>query len=233
MSWLVVFCLHVMEVSVSNSIVKGLAKMMGAIALGSLLVVGAAVPAAAQGLTGATTAVAAVTATQVSLDASQFALPANLSFIADANADQGPRPGVGAPTHTMGGKQVMVMVQGGLFHNFNTGFTLGAGVAFKPMKDNNKFEVGGDFNYARYSGLNGVYVAINGQYDIHLQQSKAVPFLGGGIGIAHFSGGTNTDPEILGGVDFETSGGQSIRAQVRFFFTPVYTTTIVLVGFAF
>ena len=220
-----------MEVSVSNRIPMKM--QMSALALGSLLVVGAAVPAAAQGLTGAATATA-VTATEVSLNASQFALPADdVSFIADANADQGRTPGVGAPTHTMGGKQVMVMVQGGLFHYSTNGFLLGAGVAFKPMKDNNKFEVSGDFNYARNNGFNGVYIAIDGQYDIHLQQSKAVPFLGGGVGIAHFSGFTHGDPEILGGVDFETSGGQAIRAQVRFLFLPGYTATALLIGFAF
>jgi len=219
---------------VSNSMAKGLTKMqMGALALGSLLMVGAAVPAAAQGLSGATTATA-VTATQVSFDASQYALPADLSFVADANADQGQRPGVGAPMHQVGSKQAMFMVQGGLlFCCSNTGFDVGVGASIKPMKDNDKFEVGGDVNFGRLYAVNALYISVSGQYDMHMQNSKAVPFVGGGLGVTHVTGATNTNPELLAGVDWETGGGKALRAQVRFIFTPGSTTTALLIGMAF
>jgi hypothetical protein len=113
---------------------------------------------------------------------------------------------------------------------------VGAGAAFKPMADNDKFEVGGDANFGRIGGANDIYISVNGQYDMHLQQSKAVPFVGAGIGIYHLSSGgygtTNTAFQILGGIDWQTGGGKALRAQVRFLFTTL-TTTVVMIGYAF
>src|SRR5579871_5490509 len=209
-----------MEVCV-NRIPKSLTRVhVSALLLGLVLMVGAAVPAAAQGLEGTSTAAIAATDTY-SPAGSGFvrSLPADVTFLAPDQA----RPGTSnTPTHTMGGKQVVVMVQGGLITCCsNTGFLIGAGASVKPMPDNDKFEVGGDVNFGRIGGSNSIYVSLHGQYDIHLQNSKAVPFVGGGIGIVHFGGqsvtvngvtvsgggATNTNLELLGGVDFETGGG--------------------------
>lgn len=200
------------------------------ILLGLLLVVGVAIPAAARGLDEATTATAAQASFSTGVLAK--ALPADVSFLADA--DQQRAGAASAPQHQVGDKQAIFMVQGGLlFCCSNTGFVVGGGASVKPMKDNDKFEVGGDFNFARIYSSNGLYVSINGQYDIHLQDSKLLPFVGGGLGITHGSGFTDTNLQILGGVDFETGGGKALRAQVRFLFTPGAMTTILMIGYAF
>jgi opacity protein-like surface antigen len=198
------------------------------LSLGLIAAAGIAVPAAAQSLDAPATPVS-VSFSNASL---VKALPSSVSFLADA--DQA-RPGTGsAPMHQMGDKQFMAMVQGGLITCCsNTGFLIGAGVSAKPIHDNDKVEVGGDFNFARIFSSNGIYVSINGQYDIHLQNtSRTVPFLGGGIAITHFEGFTNTDLQIFGGADFDTASGKAIRAQVRFILG-TETSTLLMVGYAF
>ena len=206
-----------------------------------MLVAAAAIPAAAQDLNLTTTApVTAVSTTHLSFmtgeTASAFPMPADVSFLADAQTQ---RPGVGSatPMHQMGDKQVMIMLQGGIQSCCgSTGFLVGVGASIKPMKDNNKVEIAADVNYGRSGGANDLYISFNGLYDFHMQDSTAVPFAGAGIGIYHASangfGATETDLQILGGVDFKTAGNRDIRAQLRFVFT-TETTTVLMVGYAF
>lgn len=197
-----------------------------------------AVPAAAQG-TDTSNAPAAVTASTTpavdSSSASSIDLMKHVSFATD---DQTQR---GTPTHQMGGKQVLIMVQGGYEHaSGENGFFGGIGANFKPVKDNDMFEVGADFNIGHASGggegATLIYISFNGQYDIHMKDSKTVPFVGAGVGIVRLSssGFSNTETkfQILGGVAFAMQSGREVRAQVRFIFTEA-TTTILMVGFAF
>lgn len=160
-----------------------------------------------------------------------FATPSRVTFDTDAQA----KP---SPTHQMGGKQVTIDVQGGLVTgNGSTGFDIGVGASFLPMKDNDKLGIIVDGNFVREDGINGIYISVNAVYNIHLQNSKAKPFVGGGIGIVHtsFEGFSNTEtkPQILGGVGWALASGREVNGQVRFLFTDGGTTTILLFGFAF
>jgi len=167
-----------------------------------------------------------------------FSIAPHATFVTKSVADeldQQRPPGTAAsPTHQVAGKQMMIMVQGGLVTCCgSTGFDVGVGAAFMPLKDNDKFEINGDFNFGRLFSTNLIYISFNGQYDFHLNNSKAVPFAGGGIGIAHTSGATNTAFQLLFGAQFEMSSGRAVRAQVRFLFTSGASTTLILGGFAF
>lgn len=188
-----------------------------------------AAPAAAQTQdqnAAASTVVASNDTTGVS-----FAMPASVSFDTDAQA----KP---SPTHQMGGKQVTLDIQGGLVTgNGSTGFDIGVGASFLPMKDNDKFGVIVDGNFIREDGVNIIYISANGVYNIHLNNSKAKPFVGAGLAIVHESveGFSNTDTnfQILGGVGWALASGREVNGQVRFVFTEGSTTTLLLIGFAF
>ena len=224
----------------SNSTANSSARMkVSGLLLGLALVATAAIPAAAQEVTGANAAMT-VTTTPVSFSvgdatSANFALPADVSFDAQA-----PRAGgaTAPPAHQMGGKQVTLVVQGGLISDFDTGVVVGVGGSFLPMKDNDKIEIIADANFVHFGGASGVYISGNGAYDVHLQNSKAVPFLGAGIGIVHASengfSNTNTNLQLLGGVKFETKSGRALEGQVRFVLgSNGDGATLVLVGFAF
>jgi len=180
----------------------------------------------------------ATTMTAPSAPSSQAAfVPARIgqdvTFVADdAAADQ--QKAAGSPTHQVAGKSMMIMVRGGLVTGFrHTGFDIGAGVGFMPIKNNDKFEVSGDFGFGRAGGVNGFTISFLGQYNIHLTSSKTMPFLGGGLGIGHAVGATNAGFELLGGAQFEMSSGRAIRAELRFLFAGGGTTTYILGGIAF
>jgi opacity protein-like surface antigen len=183
-----------------------------------------AAPAAAQTQdqnSAASTVVASNDATNVS-----FNLPATVSFDAQAKP--------ASPTHQMGGKQVQINVQGGfVFGGGSTGFDLGVGAMFQPMKDNDKLGIIVDGNFVRDFSSNGLYISVNAVYNVHLQNSKAKPFVGGGVGIIHFSGDTETKPQLLGGVGWALSSGREVNGQFRIVFTDFQTTTLLLFGFAF
>jgi hypothetical protein len=100
------------------------------------------------------------------------------------------------------------------------------------MRGYAKFEIGADINYIHFGG-NGVYVSFNGQYDFRLAHSKVVPFLGGGLGIAHQGNGTNAGLQLLGGIQTTLKSGRAIRFSLRFLFAGDRTTTFVMGGFAF
>jgi len=166
-----------------------------------------------------------------------FSTGRNVTFISENVADdvdqQRPPGSSASPTHQMGGKQVMIIAQAGVtFCCSTTGFIAGAGVNFMPMKDNDKIEIDVDGNFIHFGG-NGIYVSFNGQYDVHLNNSKMIPFLGGGLGIAHFGGGTNTGLQIYGGIQAAMSSGRAVRVSIRFLFAGGATTTVILGGFAF
>jgi hypothetical protein len=133
---------------------------------------------------------------------------------------------------------VTIDIQGGLVTgNGSTGFDIGVGASFLPMKDNDKFGIIVDGNFIREDGVNVIYISANGVYNVHLNNSKAKPFLGGGIAIVHESvngfSDTQTKLQILGGVGWALSSGREVNGQVRFVFTDGGTTTILLFGFAF
>jgi len=188
-----------------------------------------AAPAAAQTqdeTPAAGTVVASNDATNVS-----FATPSRITFDTDAQA----KP---SPTHQMGGKQVTINIQGGfVFVSGGNGFDLGVAAQFLPMKDNDKFGIIVDGNFIREDGVNVLYISANGVYNIHLQNSKAKPFVGGGLAIVHESvngfSDTQTKLQLLGGVGWALSSGREVNGQVRFIFTDGGTTTVLLFGFAF
>jgi hypothetical protein len=158
-----------------------------------------------------------------------FGIGRNVTF------DQSGRPpgAPQSPTHQAGGKSVMVVAQGSIvFCCDTTGFTLGVGVGFIPMSGYRKFEIGADINFIHFGG-NGVYVSFNGQYDFRLAHSKVVPFLGGGLGIAHQGNGTNAGLQLLGGIQTTLHSGRAIRFSLRLLFAGGRTTTFVMGGFAF
>jgi hypothetical protein len=168
-----------------------------------------------------------------------FSLPANVSFVPD---DQARPTSPASPTHQIGGKQVTIDVQGGFITGSGaSGLDIGAGASFLPMKDNDKFGIIVDGNFIHVSsggvGANGLYISFNGVYNIDLENSKAKPFVGGGLAIVHLSangfGNTQTKLQILGGVGWALEGGREVNGQVRFIFTDGGTTTVILVGFAF
>jgi hypothetical protein len=90
-----------------------------------------------------------------------------------------------------------------------------------------------DGNFVRDFSSNGLYISVNAVYNVHLQNSKAKPFVGGGVGIIHFSGDTETKPQLLGGVGWALSSGREVNGQFRIVFTDFQTTTLLLFGFAF
>ena len=168
-----------------------------------------------------------------------FGLPASVSFVPD---DQARPTSPASPTHQIGGKQVTIDVQGGFITgNGASGLDIGVGASFLPMKDNDKFGIIVDGNFIHESaggvGANGLYISFNGVYNIHLENSKAKPFVGGGLAIVHLSvngfGSTETKLQILGGVGWALEGGREVNGQVRFIFTDGGSTTLLLVGFAF
>ena len=167
----------------------------------------------------------------------QLNLAQHVTFVTENVADeidqQRPPGSASSPTHQMAGKQIMVIAQAGVtFCCSTTGFIAGVGAGFMPMHDNDKIEIDVDGNFIHFGG-NGIYISFNGQYDIHLNNSKMVPFLGGGLGIAHAGGGTNTGLQIYGGIQASMSSGRAVRASIRFLFAGGATTTIIVGGFAF
>lgn len=170
-----------------------------------------------------------------------FGIGRNVSFVArnaqdmpETDDQSGRPPGApNSPTHQAGGKTVMVIAQAGvLFCCDTTGFTLGVGVGFIPMRGYRKFEIDADINYIHFGG-NGVYVSFSGQYDFRLSHSKVVPYLGGGLGIAHQGAGTNAGLELLGGIQTTLESGRAIRFALRFLFAGGHTTTFIMAGIAF
>lgn len=187
-----------------------------------------AAPAAAQTqdeTPAASTVVASNDATNVS-----FATPSRITFDTDAQA----KP---SPTHQMGGKQVSVTIQGGFVTGEGaSGFDIGVGASFLPMKDNDKLGIIVDGNFVRLSdngfGFNALYISGNAVYNIHMQNSKAKPFVGGGIAFFHANGVEQTKLQLLGGVGWALSSGREVNGQVRFILADE-TITVLLFGFAF
>src|ERR1022692_1912427 len=152
----------------------------------------------------------------------------------DVDVDQTRPPGSpSSPTHQAGGKTLMIIAQGGIaFCCSTTGFVAGVGVGLMPIHDNDKIEIDADFNFIHFGG-NGVYISFNGQYDIRLNNSNMIPFAGGGLGIAHAGGGTNTGLQIYGGIQVAMSSGRAVRVSIRFLFAGGATQTLIMGGFAF
>jgi hypothetical protein len=165
-----------------------------------------------------------------------FGIGHQVTFVSDdvPSLDQARPPGSSAsPTHQMHGKQVMVIAQAGIqFCCSTTGFMVGVGAAFMPIADNDKVEINADGNFQHFGG-NGFNISVNGQYDMHMSNSKMTPFFGGGLDIAHFPGSTNAGLQLLGGIQAEMSSGRAVRAQIRFAFVASVTVTELLFGFAF
>jgi len=220
--------------------------------LGMSLVTAFCIPASAQ-VTADPTGTTATNLGQAPSTDSEAApmlrLPATVSFLDDDQA----KPG--SPTHQVGGKQVTIDVQGGLSLDLaTTGFLVGGGVTFKPMKDNDRFEVSADVNYGHHGGQSAMFAgtevsssgslllfSVNAQYDFRPQDSNKMFFLGGGLAIFHFgisesAGGINVGSvsinssglQLLGGMAFNLAGGREVRIQIRF-----VTGTLILVGVAF
>jgi hypothetical protein len=139
-----------------------------------------------------------------------------------------------SPTHQMAGKTVTVFVQGGvLFVAGYTGFTVGAGVGFIPMKDHEQFEVNADFNYIHVASTNGWYLTFNGQYNFILANHKSIkPFAGAGLAVGSFNYSGHVALNVFGGVQSALASGRAIRIQIRWVLTSAVTTSI-LFGIAF
>jgi hypothetical protein len=193
------------------------------------LTLAVAAPAAAQSTDTNSAAIAAVS--QAPLDNAGASpilrLPKSVSFTADDQA----KPGA---ARNVGGQQVVFMVQGGLvLCCSDTGFAIGAGAAFSPMKDDKQVEINADFHFTRFGGDNGVYISFNGQYNVKMDKDDVTPFVLGGLAIVHSSGETEARLQLGGGVQFKMSNGRAVRAQVRFILTSGNVTTVILGGFAF
>jgi hypothetical protein len=165
-----------------------------------------------------------------------------VSFLPDNSAPAQPASDAsasfqGSPTtHTMGDRQVFLRVQGGLDTCCsNTGFVIGVGVSGQPKSLEN-VEVTGDVSFGRFASTNDVYFSFNGLYDFHLQGHDAMPYAGAGLGIFHASANglsdTQTDLQILGGVQLPVNGPRVVRFEIRFLFT-TETTTFFLGSFTF
>jgi hypothetical protein len=136
-------------------------------------------------------------------------------------------------THTMmGDRQVFVRLEGGLvFCCSNTGFLVGVGVSAMPKSVKN-LEIAGSFGIGRFAGFNFFSFSGDGLYDFHLNGHEAMPFAGAGLGIRHAAGSTNAAFELAGGVQMPIQGPHVVRFEVKFLFTAL-TTTILLVSYSF
>jgi hypothetical protein len=186
----------------------------------------------------ASTMTAPQPATTSELSASpSFTVGHNVTFVSEASDIQAAKPAAPAqkpsPTHQMAGKSVSIFIQGGiLFASSSTGFTIGAGAAFVPMKDHQQFEINADVMYFHIYSTNGWDLSFNGQYNFKMQNSKMTPFVDGGLIIASFNYGTNPALQIGGGIEAAMSSGRAFRVQIRVGFLPA-TATQILFGFAF
>jgi hypothetical protein len=182
---------------------------------------------------------AAPAAAQIQDDAAAPAAPVfqiNASFLPDAPAtptnDVSFDDQASPKTHSMGDRQVFVRVDGGLvFCCSNTGFVVGISVSGQPKSVKN-LEIEGGVGFGRFAGFNLLTISGAGLYDFHMQGHEAMPFAGAGLGITHFAHGTNSAFELIGGVQLPVSGPHVVRFEVKFLFTTL-TTTILLVNYSF
>ena len=139
-----------------------------------------------------------------------------------------------SPTHQAAGKTITVFIDGGVnFAGGNTGFQIGVGAGFIPMKDHKQFEVNADFNFVHIANTNGWYISFNGQYNFILKSHEHIkPFGGAGIAFGSFNYGGFAALNLFGGIESALSSGRAIRIQVRWTFTDA-TLTQIIFGIAF
>jgi hypothetical protein len=139
-------------------------------------------------------------------------------------------PGAQAGRRAGSSTQITWRGDAGLFFvGGDTGFLLGAGGGAYPF-NNTQVEVTGDLHYARIAGANGVYGSGNGLYHFKTSSTQVQPYAGAGLGFDHFENNTDVDLQIAGGLEFNQRGKYPMRGEVRFFFTPSDTTTILMLG---
>lgn len=187
-------------------------KTLASLCVAAALALAVAVPAAAQ-----TEDIASASALHVSVP----------SFVADSSASAEAAPAFDMSfgeeqrptTHTMGGRQVFVRAQAGLITGVgDTGFFVGVGVSGQPRSTRN-VEIAGDFNFGRIAGENFLYFSVDGIYDFHMKGHDTMPYAGGGLVVAHSTGNTDTNLQILAGIQLPVTGPHVVRFEVRFLFT--------------
>jgi hypothetical protein len=101
---------------------------------------------------------------------------------------------------------------GGALLGSPNGFGAGAGLGIS-LTRNVSFEP--TFLFGRQGG-DGVFT-LDGSflYHFHLSDSRLVPYLLGGVGLAEYDGHTHGSPIIGGGIAFPVDNGWQIRPEVR------------------
>lgn len=168
-------------------------------------------------------AVAAATPAMAQSNDVQPAAPAftiHGSFLPDASdATPTDDQAGGAPKmHQMGDRSVFLRLQGGLITGVgDTGFLIGiAGGA--NLKQSHNIEVGGDLSFGRIFSSNDLYISVNGLYDVHIKGHKAMPYIGGGLGVNHVPGSTKAGLQLIAGVQLPITGPHVFRFEARFLF---------------
>jgi hypothetical protein len=160
-------------------------------------------------IAGAQTSAAVQPAATLSLAADTFG-SADFDFsAAGASAARAPLPPRG----------YFIRGFGGLWTSAGSGFEVGAGVAALPFA-NRQHEIVGNAALLHVEGANGLGIDVDYQYNFILHGGQEfTPYAGAGIGISHFSGGTDSGLQIGGGIKKPLSSGHEFFGEIYFSLT--------------